>query len=448
MRRRFSFVLFALTLASLYPCRVAFANGRFPEAQQIAVAPRGGDPNLIALRTTFGIIVSHDAGKTWSWICEAALGFNGVWDAPIAITKDGRLWVGLVDGLRTTRDGCTTDDVPEFHGDRVTDLAVDGTGENLVVLTSPLDRPSRVSIVHANGKVEKIGGAFSGFQLLTVESAPSSGKLYVSGAPFGSGPRPHLFVAEKGKDLVEAKIDLPPTANVFVSAIDPKNDARLIIRTLAPNGTDVLISNDSGKTFISKLHIRTLLYGFAKSEDGKMLFVGSGDPNDGVYRSDDRGETWTQINKVSVRCLALRGDSLFACSTPYRPAGFAVAVSNDRAQTFTALNAFIDIGGPIACDGGAGAICRDAWPAQLAILNPKPLDGGALDASAITSSDASSIDHDQRESRARRDRGCGCTSAGEEKSTSLGRFLPLLLWLILIVRMDRRYSSLSRSRSM
>ena len=338
MRYRFSFVLFALTLGSLYPSRVAFANGRFPEAQQLAVAPRGGDPNLIALRTTFGIIISHDAGKTWSWICEGALGFTGEWDPPIAITKDGTLWVGLPDGLRKTRDGCSSDEVADFHGDRVTDLAVDGSGENVVVLTSPLDRPAHVAIVRANGKIEKVGGAFSGFQLLTVETAPSSGKLYVSGAPFGSGPRPHLFVADKGKDLVEAKLELPPKANVFVSAVDPKNDARLVIRTLAPSGTDVLISNDSGKTFTSKLHIASLLFGFAKSVDGKTFFVGSGDPNDGVYRSSDRGETWAQISKVSVRCLALQGDSLFACSAPYRPAGFAVAVSKDGAQTFAPLD--------------------------------------------------------------------------------------------------------------
>ncbi len=450
MRRRFTFVVIAFTLASLLsPARAAFANGRFPEAQQIAVAPRGGDPNIIALRTTFGIVISHDAGKTWSWICEAALGFTGQWDPPLAISKDGRLWVGVSDGLRITRDGCQSDEVADFHGERVTDLAVDASGENVVVLVSPLDGAAHVAIVHANGKVEKVAGAFPGFQLLTVESAPSSGKLYVSGVPFGAGPRPHMFVAEKGKELVEAKLDLPPKASVYVSAIDPKNDARILIRTLAFAGTDIYISNDSGKTFVSKLHIRTLLYGFAKSEDGKTYFVGSGDPDDGVYRSDDRGETWKQINQVSVRCLTLRGDSLFACSTPYRPNGFAIAVSRDNAQTFTALNAFTDINGPIACDGGAGAACHDAWPAQQSILNPKSRDAGA-DASA--SDDASThdpnADHDGGESRAPHNKGCGCAVAGAEKSNSRAGFFPLLLLWILIARMDRRYSSLSPSRSM
>ncbi|MBA3780037.1 MAG: pseudouridine-5'-phosphate glycosidase [Chloroflexi bacterium] len=53
------------------------------------------DGSTIFLRATFGILVSRDAGKTWQWICERALGYEGSWDPPIAVTRDGRLWVGL-----------------------------------------------------------------------------------------------------------------------------------------------------------------------------------------------------------------------------------------------------------------------------------------------------------------------------------------------------------------
>ena len=102
MRTRFWLVVLAVTLTTLYPGRRALANGRFPSAQQLALSPPGGDPNLVVLRTTFGIVVSRDAGKSWSWICERALGFTGEWDPPLAVTKDGRIWVGLSDGLRST----------------------------------------------------------------------------------------------------------------------------------------------------------------------------------------------------------------------------------------------------------------------------------------------------------------------------------------------------------
>ncbi|MEO8877716.1 MAG: hypothetical protein ABI461_19135, partial [Polyangiaceae bacterium] len=259
---RFALAFFAvITLASLYPARAAFANGRFPEAQQIALAPHGGDPNLVDMRTTFGIVVSRDAGKSWTWICEAALGFNGNWDPPIAITKDGTIWVGLPDGLRSTHDGCSSDEIADFHGDRVSDLTVDASGESVFVLTSPLDRPARVSVIHPHGKVERIAGEFPGIQLTTIESAASSGKLYVTGAPYGKGPRPHLFMGARGKPLVEVTVDLPEKTNIYISEIDPKNDAHLVLRTLTPSGSDIYVTSDGGKTFTSTLHVPTLLYG-------------------------------------------------------------------------------------------------------------------------------------------------------------------------------------------
>ena len=52
---------FALTLGLLYTTpEDALANGRFPKAQTI-VLPAGGDGSTIYLRTTFGVLVSHDA---------------------------------------------------------------------------------------------------------------------------------------------------------------------------------------------------------------------------------------------------------------------------------------------------------------------------------------------------------------------------------------------------
>jgi hypothetical protein len=54
----------------------AAANGRFPKAQQIVTAPGSGGKTIF-LRATFGVLVSRDAGATWSWICEQAIGFSG-----------------------------------------------------------------------------------------------------------------------------------------------------------------------------------------------------------------------------------------------------------------------------------------------------------------------------------------------------------------------------------
>lgn len=439
MRTRFWLVVLAVTLTTLYPGRRALANGRFPSAQQLALSPPGGDPNLVVLRTTFGIVVSRDAGKSWSWICERALGFTGEWDPPLAVTKDGRIWVGLSDGLRSTRDGCGTEEVMALRGSPISDLAVDGTGENLLVLSSKVDGPATVAILRKNGALEKVAGSFPGLELRTGDIA-ASGKIYVTGVPFDASakPRGHLFVAGRGRPLVEVKLDLPDDAMAYLSAIDPKNDQRIVLRTLAPNGTDVVISDDGGKTLKHVLHVGTLLFGFAKSVDGKIMYVGSGDPNDGVWESRDAGATWTQASKTSVRCLALSGDLLYACSTPYRPGGFAVASSTDHARTFTPLNSFKDIAGAVACDGGEGAACRALWPEQKRILDPAPRDAGATLDASIDTSDAGATSRASSKT-------CGCGLVGAHDADDFAPGLVLVLLGALIARVDRKRTSFEPS---
>src|SRR5262245_12927572 len=76
----------------------AHANGRYPEANQLVV-DRGGDPARLVLRTTYGLVQSTDAGKTWRWICEDAIGYSGEWDAPIGIAGDATILAGTPSGI-------------------------------------------------------------------------------------------------------------------------------------------------------------------------------------------------------------------------------------------------------------------------------------------------------------------------------------------------------------
>ena len=36
-----------------------------------------GDPDLVILRVTFGLLVSHDRGKTFDWVCEQSINVTG-----------------------------------------------------------------------------------------------------------------------------------------------------------------------------------------------------------------------------------------------------------------------------------------------------------------------------------------------------------------------------------
>src|SRR3954463_14461670 len=83
-------------LAALSPAPAA-ANGKFPSAGQIVVDP--GDPGHILVRTTFGILVSRDAGQRFDWICEDGAGYGGGDDPGIAVTGAGSILAGVFQGL-------------------------------------------------------------------------------------------------------------------------------------------------------------------------------------------------------------------------------------------------------------------------------------------------------------------------------------------------------------
>src|SRR5581483_6730985 len=102
--------MLSCALAAVTP-GVARANGRFPTADYLVVGP-GSASDLIALRTTFGIVVSRDHGHTWRWICEDAYGGAGMADPSAAIGMDGTLILGLTGvmmdvGITTSRSLCT-----------------------------------------------------------------------------------------------------------------------------------------------------------------------------------------------------------------------------------------------------------------------------------------------------------------------------------------------------
>jgi hypothetical protein len=398
----------------------ARANGRFPEAQAIVSPPPGATgaaARTLYLRATFGVIVSRDGGTTWQWICEQTLGFDGTWDPPLVVSKDAELFIGLSDGIRTTVDGCATTKVAGLDGELITDLTTDPTGSQIVALTSTPSKPGGVVWIDAKSRKVERHGSVAGMRLETIEVAPSNpARIYVTGVPVGAGTRAHLYTAKRGGELTELQPKLAADAQLLIAGVDPKNEKRFLVRALNAGGSDVLVTNDGGKTFKSVLHLASSMFGFAKSDDGSTYWAGAGDPNDGVWRSTDRGETWQPMAKVRVYCLHARGPDLFACSTPYRPDGFAVAVSHDGGKSFARLTGFDDIQGPVACAADAGSVCGARWPDVRATLLPqKP--AGAEDAGAPSDADAAAAAPDAGSRKPEgAARACGCRVVGAEDS--------------------------------
>ncbi|MDF2698358.1 MAG: BNR/Asp-box repeat domain protein, partial [Labilithrix sp.] len=369
-----------LLIGSALICSIgtARANGRFPEAQQIESVP--GDPSTLFLRATFGVLVSHDAGKHWRWICERALGYEGQWDPPIAVTRDGRLWVGLEDGLASTRDGCDLEPAPELDGHTVKDLTTDPGGETLWAISGAPGKKSWVWRRSPGKKFERLAG-MDDTNLMTIEVAPSNpSRVYLSGQPY-STIRGQIFRSrDGGATFATEKNALTAEGPFFIGAVDPQDPDRLLVRHLHGKGSDLLLSRDGGKTLQNVLSMTSAMFGFAKAKDGTVYWAGSGLADHGLYRSVDRGEHFENIGKRGVLCLhAAAPDALFACENALTPGAPVVAVSHDRGASLSPLARFTDIEGPVTCAAAdaRASLCARTWPEMKALLAP-PSDAGAF----------------------------------------------------------------------
>lgn len=349
----------------------AHANGRFPQAQAIVSVPGSDGGHTLFLRATFGLLVSHDSGKSWHWVCERALGYEGTWDPPIAATRDGRLWVGLENGLVSTKDGCDARPAPELAGETVKDLTVDDKGDTVWAISGA---PGKKSFVwrSAGDKLERIGG-LDDTNFMTIEVAPSNpSRVYVSGQPYGT-VRGRLYRSDDGgKTLRGDESGLPAEGPFFIAGIDPKDANRVLVRHLHTTGSDVLLTKDGGKTFTNVLSMKSAMFGFAKSDDGKTYWAGSGLADHGIWRSTDRGEKWEKLASHGVLCLHAAKSGLFACENPFVLGAPAIALSKDEGKTVEPIATFADVQGPVAC----AAACAALWPEIRAQVVARP-DAGA-----------------------------------------------------------------------
>lgn len=395
----------------------------------------GGDGSTLFLRTTWGILVSRDAGKHWQWICERALGYGGQWDPPIAVTSDGRLWVGLEDGVVSTTDGCDVTRSPEMDGQTLKDFTVDAKGETIFAITAKPDTKPAVWRRPPRGKFEKVGEGPLDVNFMTIDVAPSRpSRVYVTGQPYGT-IRGWLFVSDDGgKTLRGDKNDLPTDGPFFLAAVDPKDPNRVLLRRLHTTGSDLVLTKDAGKTFKVVLSMKSGMLGFAKAPDGKTYWAASGLAEHGIFRSTDRGEHFDLVSHHGVICMRWTpGDRLFACENPFTLGAPAIALSTDEGKTMTPIATFADVQGPVACPGGVdagAAICGASWDEARAAVLPRDAGAGASDAGGRARDAGTSGDAGAGSAPAKR--ACGCGVVGDRSAPDLAwlitGLLPLAAW--------------------
>jgi photosystem II stability/assembly factor-like uncharacterized protein len=405
MRRFLRFVGAVILAGASSQPSVAKANGRFPTANQLVVDP--ADPARIVVRATIGVLMSTDAGKTWSWICESAYSRTVLLDDPaIGITADGSILVGGSNGMsRGAKDGCSFATAKGALVDKqVIDLAVEpanrahayavyGVPPDSGVANDPPIAGAVAVSVDNGASWSDVGSIIDDFTPFTIDVAPSNPNvLYASGLD-AVGTHQLLFRSDDaGKNWKRSVI--PGSGNVYIAAVDPFTPDTIYVRTDADQSR-LMVSDDGGVTFRELHSANDLLIGFALSPDGKQVAVGS--EAEGVSlltRAAVDGGAWTleKIRSFEVACLTWAAAGLYACSNEQRD-GFAVGLSPDARQAFSPLLLMPDLR-PLQCPSDP-LRCAADWCTVAPTLSidagcaPDPTSG---DAGPGAPSDASALD--------------------------------------------------------
>jgi photosystem II stability/assembly factor-like uncharacterized protein len=391
--------------------RFVLANGRLPASSQIVVSPT--DPNTVVLRATFGILLSHDGGATWQWLCEDVLGIASTSseDPALALTAGGSLIAGVSGGLAVSSDsGCNWRFVgAPLSQEGVKDVTVRPDNPHVALaLASTYDRRAADGGPGYRQQVYETTDDGANWAALGVPvdptalataleiSATDGGRVYVSAMRDG-GQSASLFVTtDRASTWTERPVPIDPSqeSGVYIAGVDPMSAQRVYLRT-AGSTSRLLVTDDAGLSYRATLSLAGQMAGFALSTDGSTVYAGNADQ--GLFAATRDQLSFQNVSTRPIQCLATQGAGLWACSRDNKAGtGFIAGVSNDGGATFSA-KLHLAVQPPIACAAGATAAQCAGDPQQTYC---QLLQGCHPDAGAGTSESSAST------------KACGCSSVG------------------------------------
>lgn len=433
---RVAFVLAVLALATS-----ARANSRLPQANQLVFAP--DDPSSMLLRTTFGMLFTKDAGKTWDWLCEDAIPVSGQQDPAVALMNGGGVVSAQQEGLATSPDrGCSWSFVAGTAKEVTIDVARTPDGASAIAITNVFQATSDAGVLLFQSTMLHTADAAKSWQPLagaidptlaidTIDVAPSDPqRIYVSGHVIGAFQATMLVSIDGGQSYQPYAIPIVPgELGVYIAGVDPTNEDRIYLRTLGlgDSGTGehvsrLLVSSDGGKSW-SPAWSGDAMLGFALSPDGSRVYIGS--IQNGLLAANATDLAFSERSPLQIECLAMTGSTLYVCANEANALAktgtpFVLGTTTNEGSSFAPLLSLETIHGPLACPGGSSASkCVAEWPA---LANQLGIDAGT---SSEPTNDAGSGG------------GCGCESSDPKSGSVLFAGAAVALYVILRSRLFR-----------
>jgi hypothetical protein len=375
------------------------ANGRAPATSSITF--RQGHESEVAVGLTFGLVISHDAGKTWGWMCEDTVGYSGTYDPHYAYSSSGALFATSFNGIKIERDACTfgattagttfasagllgPDNVYYFAASQPADLGVvpdykiyKSIDDGVTFLPTATQPATDVSW----------------WQTLAV--APSDAKrLYLTGYTFTGGTgtgtgtvkQPMLFRSEDaGATWIPIPIDpavvkFAPNSAMDIVGIDEVDADHLYARVEVDDNTlsdSIYRSSDKGATWHLINHKASAIKGFVVRAN-RDLVVGT--QALGAEVSHDDGDSWTPLaGAPHITCLLENAaHEVWACTQNYGfsnlPADDAGVMKTTDLATWTKVLRYQDLTDAVTCAAGTVQqdTCVASWCGVCAQLGCQP----------------------------------------------------------------------------
>jgi hypothetical protein len=377
-----------VALGALLGTTPARADGSYPGSRQILLP--ADRPEQLILATNFGLILSEDAGETWSFSCEREL---SAYAGPYLLGAAGsRRIFALTAGAGLIH---SDDDSCGWH-------AAGGALSDVLPYAFAVD-PSSAQRVYAIGVprqdlrngdsiyVSDDGGVSFGppvftaparSALLSVLVAPSRPRRLL--ATLFSTPQNHPSLLrsddsgehwEEIADLVDALGENP----FELLAIDPLDENKLYARVLGASAETLAISDDGGLSFVQSVSIPGKLNALLRLASGTLLVAGTAGTQGVGYRSHDGGQTFEAWSAAPhVHALAERSGKLYVAGDSYAD-GYALAESDDEGESLRPLLEFKQVQALKACVAEA---CAEScayyagiglWPASVCGAPREPL---------------------------------------------------------------------------